>query len=316
MFEKKDFIYAVYEEKSFSKAAKKMFVSQPSLSAMIKKSEEKIGLDIFDRSCNPVQLTNFGKKYMDYVEKIMSIEKELSNYVCDINNLKTGSFSLGSNSLYVSYVLPQYVFNFLQKYPNIELNLVESSTKDLEERLMSNELDIIIDNKELSSDLYEKYYFGTEYLVFAVPANYSCNNNAKDYQFTYDEIINNKHINSEKRTVPLSLFKDIPIIIMTQGNDTRARTDKIFDYFNISPKISLELNQLSTIFHIASAGSAACFISDTLIKKYPKKIEDMYFYTLPISLSRRDVYFQFKINKYLSKAVLAFINTCIPTKIC
>lgn len=312
MFERKDYIYTVYEEKGFSKAARKLFISQPSLSAMIKKQEELIGLDIFDRSSSPIQLTDFGKKYIESVKKVNALEKELSDYVSDTNNLRTGSFSLGSNHLYVSYVLPDYVFRFMQKYPNIQLHLVESSTENLEKQLAANELDIIIDNKELSGELYGKFYFGTEYLLLSVPAAYPCNEQAKEFRLTYKDVRRDFHIGEETPPVPLHIFKDIPFIIMTPGNDTRARTNEIFKYYDICPKIALELNQLSTIFNMASAGSAACFVSDTLIKHTDARLDNVYFYRLPAALARRDVYFQHRKNRYLSKAAAAFINTCIP----
>ena len=61
MFQGMDYVYEVYCEKSFSKAAEKLFVSQPALSASIKKTEKKIGLPLFDRSTSPIQLTPAGK---------------------------------------------------------------------------------------------------------------------------------------------------------------------------------------------------------------------------------------------------------------
>lgn len=312
MFQRKDYIYTIYREKSFSKAAGKLFISQPSLSAIIKKQEEEIGLEIFDRSCNPIQLTEFGHKYIEAVKKINAMEKELANYVSDTNNLKTGSISLGSNHLYVSCVLPSYVFRFMQKYPHIQLSLLESSTENLGKKLAANELDMIIDNKELSGDLYGKRYFGTEYLLLAVPAAYPCNERAREYRMTHQDILDGRHLDPELPAVPLPLFKDVPFIIMTPGNDTRSRTNEIFRYYSFSPKIALELNQLSTIFNIASAGSAACIASDTLVKHTDHRIENVWFYMLPPQLGRRDVYFQYKKNRYLTKAAEAFIDTCIP----
>ena len=57
----KEYIYAVYREKGFSKAAQKLYVSQPWLSATIKKAEQELGLPLFDRSTNPISLTEAGR---------------------------------------------------------------------------------------------------------------------------------------------------------------------------------------------------------------------------------------------------------------
>ena len=72
----KDYIYEVYKEKSFSNAAKNLFISQPALSASVKKVERQLGITIFDRSTSPIVLTDAGKVYIDSIEKIMHIEDE------------------------------------------------------------------------------------------------------------------------------------------------------------------------------------------------------------------------------------------------
>ena len=60
-----DYVYAVWQEKSFSAAARKLFVSQPALSASVRKVERELGLPIFNRSTTPLQLTDAGRAYID-----------------------------------------------------------------------------------------------------------------------------------------------------------------------------------------------------------------------------------------------------------
>ena len=90
MFQGMEYIYTVYQEKSFSKAARKLFISQPSLSATVKRVEEHIGYPIFDRSTKPLTLTEFGKRYISSVEQIISVEHEFSSFMNDWGGLKTG----------------------------------------------------------------------------------------------------------------------------------------------------------------------------------------------------------------------------------
>ena len=77
MLKNMEYVYAVYLNQSFSKAAEELYISQPALSATIKKVEEEIGLPIFDRSSNPIQLTNAGEYYIECIENIMKMEKEM-----------------------------------------------------------------------------------------------------------------------------------------------------------------------------------------------------------------------------------------------
>ena len=90
MFTWKKYIYEVYREKSFSKAAQNLYISQPSLSARVKKVEKEIGFPLFDRSTSPLQLTEVGEVYIKAAEEIFQIEQRVENYINNLTTLKTG----------------------------------------------------------------------------------------------------------------------------------------------------------------------------------------------------------------------------------
>ena len=90
MFRNMEYVYAVYKEMSFSRAAEKLFISQPALSAMVKKVEKRIGSPIFDRSCSPIRLTNCGKEYISCIEQIMDVEYQFSQYLNQTEHLLIG----------------------------------------------------------------------------------------------------------------------------------------------------------------------------------------------------------------------------------
>ena len=81
MFQYASYIYAVYKERSFSKAADKLFISQPSLSLMVKKAESQLGLPVFNRRTNPVSLTPFGVEYIQALEEMYALENRLKSFV-------------------------------------------------------------------------------------------------------------------------------------------------------------------------------------------------------------------------------------------
>lgn len=89
-----NYVYEVYKERSFSKAAANLYISQPSLSTAVKKVEEKIGAPIFDRSVSPIKLTDCGRHYIKAVEEIMDIQNQFETYMTDINELKTGQVAI------------------------------------------------------------------------------------------------------------------------------------------------------------------------------------------------------------------------------
>ena len=195
MFTWKEYVYEVYREKSFSKAAQNLYISQPSLSARIKKVEERIGFPLFDRSTSPLQLTEVGKVYMEAAEEIFQIEQRVENYINNLSTLKTGSLSLGASNLFAAYVLPPLITNFKQKFPDVRIQVTEGNTTQLETMLSNNSLDFVIDNYHYDSTLYNKELYCRENILLAVPKHFSVHENLKKYQLSYENIKNKSHSN-------------------------------------------------------------------------------------------------------------------------
>lgn len=113
MFRILEYIYEVYREQSFSRAAQKLYLSQPSLSLTIKRYENEIGVQIFDRSTAPVKLTDAGEVVMEYIQRILATERDMQAYLDDYRELKTGNLTLGAAHMFSSYLLPHLIARFL-----------------------------------------------------------------------------------------------------------------------------------------------------------------------------------------------------------
>ena len=100
------YAYEIYRQKSFSKAAESLYISQPALSAIIRKLEETLETPIFDRSTKPVSLTPAGEYYIHCTEQIMSIEAGMEQYFDDIQTLKKGRIRIGASTFFCSNILP------------------------------------------------------------------------------------------------------------------------------------------------------------------------------------------------------------------
>lgn len=307
MFKGKEYIYEVYKEKSFSKASQNLYISQPALSAAIKKAESRLGCCIFDRSSNPVQLTAAGLEYIKSIEKVMDIENQFENYLNDLDRLKTGRLSIGTNTVFASFILPAIITEFIQTYPAIKVDLIETSTAHLEEQLASGALDFVIDNYPLNEAVYEKHFFFSESLLLAVPQKFPSNSLAKKYQLSTDDVRQGRHLNPATKSVPLAFFADDPFILLRSGNDTRTRSDKILQENSLAPPILLELDQLATAYQIACYGMAITIVSDTLVNKAHRDA-DMLYYKIDSAHTLRNVFFYNKQNKYITKAMTEFIK--------
>lgn len=307
MFVWKKYVYEVYKERSFTKAAQNLYISQPSLSARIKKIEEIIGEPLFDRSTTPLQLTEVGKVYIEAAEEITQIEQRVENYINDLAGLKTGNLAVGASTLFAAYVVPSLITQFNQKFPDVHIQLIEGNTAELEEMLGSNALDFVIDNYHYDSILYNKELYCEENILLAVPKHFAVNEELGMYQLSYKNIKNKNYLNQKYPAVPLGRFADLPFIILTQGNDTRTRGDRLCRNVGFKPNIVLEFNQQSTAYMASSTQLGATFISDILVSQLPT-FENLVYYKLDGEEAKRKVFFYYKTHKYKTRVMEEFVR--------
>lgn len=307
MFVWKKYVYEVYKERSFTKAAQNLYISQPSLSARIKKIEEIIGEPLFDRSTTPLQLTEVGKVYIEAAEEITQIEQRVENYINDLAGLKTGNLAVGASTLFAAYVVPSLITQFNQKFPDVHIQLIEGNTAELEEMLGSNALDFVIDNYHYDSILYNKELYCEENILLAVPKHFAVNEELGMYQLSYKNIKNKNYLNQKYPAVPLGKFADLPFIMLTQGNDTRTRGDRLCRNVGFKPNIVLEFNQQSTAYMASSTQLGATFISDILVSQLPA-FENLVYYKLDGEEAKRKVFFYYKTHKYKTRVMEEFIR--------
>lgn len=307
MFVWKKYVYEVYKERSFTKAAQNLYISQPSLSARIKKIEEIIGEPLFDRSTTPLQLTEVGKVYIEAAEEITQIEQRVENYINDLAGLKTGNLAVGASTLFAAYVVPSLITQFNQKFPDVHIQLIEGNTAELEEMLGSNALDFVIDNYHYDSILYNKELYCEENILLAVPKHFTVNEELGMYQLSYKNIKNKNYLNQKYPAVPLGRFADLPFIMLTQGNDTRTRGDRLCRNVGFKPNIVLEFNQQSTAYMASSTQLGATFISDILVSQLPA-FENLVYYKLDGEEAKRKVFFYYKTHKYKTRVMEEFVR--------
>lgn len=194
-----DYVYAVWQEKSFSAAARKLFVSQPALSASVRKVERELGLPIFDRSTTPLQLTDAGRAYIEAAERIFRIKRDLKSYCDDLAGLESGTLRLGGTNFFASCFLPPMIEAFSRRHPHIALSVTESDSADLFDKLTTEELDIIVDSGVCDDSLYETVPFYQDHILLSVPAAFPINERFPDYRLTRQDILMGRHLEAPCR---------------------------------------------------------------------------------------------------------------------
>lgn len=138
------YVLAVAEHKNFTKAAQKVFVTQPTLSMQIQKLEEELDVQIFDRSKKPIQLTETGKKIVQQARNIVNESDRIQDIVDQQKGYIGGVFRLGVIPTVMPTLLPMFITNFIKKYPKVKLKIEELTTEAIIERLKEGHLDAAI----------------------------------------------------------------------------------------------------------------------------------------------------------------------------
>ena len=296
------YVYEVYRQRSFTRAAQALYISQPSLSQMIRKAEGRLGTPIFDRSTSPIGLTEAGKAYIRAAEQLMQIESELHQYLEDAEQCLTGVLTLGGTTLFTSYVLPPLLSAFSERYPGVELRLQEAHTARLQAQLQEGTLDFAVDNSALDPGMYQAHLYKQEQVILAVPRAFAVNGAAERYRLT-------AHTLQDKAVphAPLQLFHDTPFLLLKEGNDTRQRAERLCAQAGFAPKIRLQLDQQLAAYNLAGYGLGAAFISDTLVYTAPPD-ERLYFYRLDSQDVARNICLFHKRTRVLSAPMRAFLR--------
>lgn len=145
----------VSDEKSISRGAEKLLISQPAVTQSIKTLEEELGGKLFIRTPKGVVLTNEGEELYKYIKEGMNYFLNGTNKFTSLKELEEGSLNIGSTSIISEIYLIPYLKEFHQNYPNIIINITNDLTDNLIKRLRNGSCDIIITGipKEKSKDI-------------------------------------------------------------------------------------------------------------------------------------------------------------------
>ena len=127
-----EYVLAVSQEGNFSRAAQRLYISQPALSAAIKKIENELhGIPLFDRSVSPIVLTREGRYWLEKARLINELEGEIEDHFSSIADVRSGAISVGSSSYFCAYVLADLIRKYHSINPKAEITLTECSPTDL-----------------------------------------------------------------------------------------------------------------------------------------------------------------------------------------
>lgn len=160
-----EYILAVDQFRHFARAAEHCRVTQPTLSAMIQKLEEELGVKLFDRSMTPVCPTAVGAKVIQQARTVLSEASHVKEIISEEQHSLSGTFRLAVLPTIAPYLLPRFFPQLMEKYPDLDIRVTEMKTQDIRHALLNGEVDAaviasLLEDSSLSEEalFYEQFY--------------------------------------------------------------------------------------------------------------------------------------------------------------
>ena len=284
---------------SISRAAEKLYISQPSLSQLLKSVEKKVGAPLFDRGSQPLRPTTIGQKYLETAQRIMELDTEFHRYVEDELGCAQGNLVVGSSPFRSTYFLASFLPEFQEKYPGIRLQLAEHTSKRLEEAVLSGDADLIIATQPVDANAFSFAELYSEEMVLVLPAGHEL---SKQYHLPQD-------CRGTLPLLPIGLLKDTPFIQMHSEQKLHQQLLSLCEEAGFTPKIYLQTRSMETALTLAAAGLGATLLPMTLLRAFQPKTQPCYA-ALP-TRPRRHALVAWRKKSYLSHAARAFIDSLV-----
>ena len=254
------YIYAVYQNKSVCKAAKQLYVSQPALSAAIKREEERLGFQIFNRKTLPLTLTAEGRCYIDAIEKAQNIQREAMEKIDDIRHADGGTLRIGTATHISYYVIPKILKEFQKRYPKIDVHIVITNTGSLSDLLLSESVDLLFSSEPKPAEEYHEYVLLEERFVVAIPRD-KVPERLLPFAMTRDEVLCANYDES-KMVSDLSFFHGVEFVYTPPQTTIQKKRKLLFGKEDLNPYITSNTQRQQFNFNLMRAGFGALLTTD------------------------------------------------------
>jgi len=238
--------YAVATNGSISSSSNSLYISQPAITFQIKNLEEQLGVSLFIRTKKGMLLTEEGKILYDYVKTAIESIKNGENTLTNLKNLNSGIIRIGASTTVSRHVLIPYLEIFHEKYPNIEIQILNNLTTNLVKELKNGNLDLLILNMPMEETKDLK-------IIPIVEVQDIFVGNKK-----YFDLTNGK--------LDLKDLNSYPLIFQKNPSNTRAYLDKYLKNNNTILKPNLEVVSYNLIMDLVKAGFGIGYATKEFIK--------------------------------------------------
>lgn len=280
------YFVTVSNQLSYSKAAQKLHISQPSLSNAIKNLEQEVGSPLLDRNTRKMELTDAGKILYKKSILLLSQMNMLKKEMEEVKLTGSGDLIIGIIES-VKHWIPKVIRKYQDRFPSINIKLIEVlSGKAVKESLRKYDTHLLITNQYINEADIESSPLYNERLVLVLHRDHP--------------------LAQKKESILLKELEREPFIISTEGFQTREDILTAFTLEQMTPKIKFEIERFETALTLVRENLGITIIPENYLSEPTDA--SIVWKTIDSSALERTVYLTFMKNRYLAPAVQTFLE--------
>lgn len=297
------YVKTIADEKSITRAAQKLYLTQPSLSHCVMNIERQLGTRLFRRTSSGLVLTYAGEKYYRMACEVLRVYAAFESEISEESDLIRGRITLGITNYLACDLLPRMLPRFHQEHPGIELRVVEETTDELEKSLLSGRLDFAImhtgagDGASEDPGLAHEVLRRDPFLLVAPPDHPYADHAVLRKGMKYPEL-------------DPALLGGEPFLMVTRGQRIRHVADRVLQTAGISPQIVFTSRNYETLRRLCAQGMGYTFVPRHYAGMLGGESYRPAYYAIP---ERYDAFWELSVvtlkDAYLSRAAKAFLRS-------
>lgn len=234
------YVEAVAAARHFTRAAASVGVAQPALSHQIKRLEQELGIELFERSRSGVRLTAAGEAFVPRIRRALTELDAAREEVAAFTGLETGRVRLGALQALAHLDLPRLIASFHQAHPAVEVTLREESTERMQQLVGEGQLDLAIVALDVGhSDSLKTRVIACEPVLLALRRD---------------------HPLAKSRSVRFSQLREEPFVFFRAGTGLRTTTERLARDAGFAPRMAFETGNLDRLLDLVAEGLGVSLI--------------------------------------------------------
>jgi len=291
------YFLTIAKEGNISKAAEALFVSQPTLSRYLQNLENSLGARLFKRTTDGLKATAAGEYYIKYAEFALKEHKKMETHMSRLNNLEAGRLTIGTTVFLGALTLPEILKSFHEKYPRIQVDIVEEVSLGVEYSVLKGEVDLaILHTPIVNKQIAVERLVRDEFLLVVSP----------------DDPLNHMSYRKDdgREYIDISLLAERDFILTHPNQRTRQVTDRALGLAGIRPRVKFHTKSIQTAVWLAYSGLGITMAPSSYRAIFGSNCLPKYYYIEPKYKAYWDLMFCYLPEIPLSNGAKEMIKIC------